>query len=37
MELPKLMDFGIAKLLIPDWCQASHPMTDSAQRMMKPD
>jgi len=34
---PKLVDFGIAKLLLPELVPGEPPMTDSAQRMMTPD
>ena len=34
---PKLLDFGIAKLLLPELVPGEPPMTDAAQRMMTPD
>jgi tetratricopeptide (TPR) repeat protein len=34
---PKLLDFGIAKLLVPELVSGESPMTDSAHRMMTPD
>ncbi|MCU1260008.1 MAG: serine/threonine protein kinase [Bryobacterales bacterium] len=34
---PKLLDFGIAKLLVPELVPGEPPMTDSAHRMMTPD
>lgn len=36
-ETPKLLDFGIAKLLVPELVPVEPPMTDSAHRMMTPD